>query len=504
MTRYETLADAVGATPLIRLTRLAADEHGPRVYVKLEAANPAGTVKDRAALSILRAARADGSLPPGGVVVTTATGDTGIGVAALGAHLGHRVIVFAHASSPAAWQSLLHAYGAEVRLLDAPPQELARLASQHANDTADAWLLADADDPAGAAAHAETTGPEIWTDTDGAVTHLVAAIGTGALLSGAGAYLKRVSNGRVVVVGADTLSSSYSGGDGSRTYIEGVGRVVPAGDLDERWPGNLDASVIDSCIAVDDRTAIATVRALAAREGILAGGSSGVALAAALELAGGLSSDDVVVVVLPDSGRRDPGAYFDDGWMLANGFVDDDTSGVTLRSLVPRARTLLVQRDASPHAALDGLTKAGAAASDPALVVEPRERALAPHPEDVVGWTTIAALRAAIADEVRRADAGLAEPDGAGRSEPVEPVADADSLTVAHLSFPRPPAVGIGLTAVAALAAARADQPAWSAVLVLDDGRVAGVLTRAELEGHARASGARLSEAIDGFVELEA
>jgi cystathionine beta-synthase len=484
VTRYETLADAVGGTPLIRLTRIAAHLK-PRIYVKLEGSNPAGTVKDRAALAMLRSARAAGTLLPGGLVVTTATGDAGIGLAAFAAHLGHRTVVFANDTAPARWRSLLHAYGAELRIVDAAHGALAETAARYASETPGGWFAQECDDPASADAHAATTGPEIWTDTEGAVTHLVVAIGTGSLISGAGAYLKRESGGRVVVVGADTLSSSYTGGDGSQTYIEGVGRVVPPGTVGDTWPQNLHASVIDRCVAVDDREAIATVRRLAAEEGILAGGSGGVALAAALDVAVGLSPHDVVVVVLPDAGRGDLDAFFDDEWMLSNGFIDDDSAGVTLRSLLPRARTLLVQKDASPREAVDGLTDAGAEASDPALVVQPRERALAPHPDDVVGWTTVAALRAAV-------DAG----------GPAEEAADG-SPTVADLSFPRPPSVGIGLPPGRALAAARAAQPAWSAVLVLDDGRVAGVLTRAELEGHARASGVQLHEAIDSFVEIE-
>ncbi len=476
MTRYETLADAVGGTPLIRLTRLAASVR-PRVYVKVESSNPAGSVKDRAALWMLRAARANGSLPPGGTVVETTSGNTGIGLAAFAAHLGYRSVIFTSSAVSAEKRALLSAYGAEVRLVDSfvpksHPDSLRSVAERFVTQTPGAWLADQYDNPANPEAHRATTGPEIWQDTEGRVTHLVATVGTGGTISGTGGYLKEVSGGRVTVVGADPLTSSYSGGDGSQKYVEGAGHFVHPEAVDDIWPQSLDTAVIDRYVAVDDRSAIDAIRRLAVTEGILAGGSSGVALAAALDVARDLAEDDVVVAILPDSGRAYLSTYFNDQWLVANGFRDDESAEVTLRSLIPAdRRPLLVSRDELAGRALAAL--AGAGDTDPVLVVYRRDRELPPHPSEVVGWTTAKALREA-----------------------------ADDLTVAQVSLPAPPRVGIGASAASALEAAHEADPLWTAVLVLEDGRAAGILARDELEARAAASGPPARAAIDGFVEI--
>ncbi|WFR68732.1 pyridoxal-phosphate dependent enzyme [Curtobacterium flaccumfaciens] len=183
-----------------------------------------------------------------------------------------------------------------------------------------AWLAGQYDNPANPAAHVRSTGPEIWADTDGQVTHLVATIGTGGTISGTGRFLKEVSGGRVQVIGADPATSTYSGGDGSQKAIEGAGHFVHPDAESDPWPESLDPALVDRFEAVDDSTAIGAIHELARTEGILAGGSSGVAVAAAHRVAEGLTEEDLIVVLLPDSGRNYLSTYFDPVWLTANGF----------------------------------------------------------------------------------------------------------------------------------------------------------------------------------------
>ncbi|MHA7985046.1 PLP-dependent cysteine synthase family protein [Rathayibacter sp. CAU 1779] len=489
MTRYEALADAIGGTPLIRLNRLTAGLR-PAVYVKLESANPAGSVKDRAALWMLRAAEADGSLQPGGIVVETTSGNTGIGLAAFAAHLGYRSVIFTSSAVSAEKRALLTAYGAEVRLVDSfvprdHPDSLRSHAQRFVAETPGAWLADQYDNPANPDAHLASTGPELWDDTEGRITHLVATVGTGGTISGTGRYLKQVSEGRVTVVGADPFTSSYSGGDGSQKYIEGAGHVVHPDADQDAWPSSLDTGVIDRYVAVDDRTAIEAIRRLAEEEGILAGGSSGIALAAALDVAAELDEDDVVAVILPDSGRAYLSTYFNDDWLVANGFSEPATALTTVREVLPEGTPLyLVNKDVSLNEATAALDAAGADPDDPVVVVYARERELAPHPSEVVGWTTPAVLDA-LAREAERTDL-LAE------ARP----------TVGDVAYPVHARVGIGLTPFAALEAARAADPVWSAALVLQDGRVAALVARADLERAVEEDGHPMQAVIDGFVEM--
>lgn len=392
MSRYESVLESIGATPLIRLTR-AAGELRPRIYVKPEWQNPGGSVKDRAALSMLRQAEADGSLRAGGIVVEVTSGNTGIGLAMAAAHLGYRAVIFTSSFIAREKRAQLTAYGAELRLVDAfvpkaHPDSLRSAAERFVAETPGAWLAAQYDNPANPAAHHATTGPEIWSDTDGAVTHFVATVGTGGTISGAGRYLKQASVGRVRVIGADPITSSYSGGDGSQKYIEGAGHFMhPDTDVDE-WPKSLDLSVIDEYQGIDDQQAIDAIRELARSEGILAGGSSGVALAAALRVAADLTEDDTVVVLLPDSGRTYLSTYFDDGWLVANGFTIRDPPLSTGPTVGDRAiAASIVWREESPAQAAARLRAAGHTDEDVVLVAYEREGSvLAPiHPTSSAG-----------------------------------------------------------------------------------------------------------------------
>lgn len=456
MTRFESVVDAVGNTPLIRLTRSVAGL-APKIYVKVEANNPGGSVKDRAALSMIRQAEADGSLAPGGTIVETTSGNTGIGLALFAAHLGYRSVIFTSSGTSREKRSLLTAYGAELRLVDTfvpkeHPDSLRSTAERFVAETPGAWLAGQYDNPANPAAHWRSTGPEIWADTEGAVTHLVATVGTGGTISGTGGYLKEVSAGSVTVVGADPLTSSYSGGDGSLKYIEGAGHFVHPDATDDVWPEALDVGVIDRYFAVDDRTAIQTVRDLARTEGILAGGSAGVALAAAFELAAELTTDDTIVVILPDSGRAYLSTYFDDDWLHATGFrleadaaaFDDLVAGAQDRALVT------LDRGTEVRLALEVLDSAGVDKGAAVLVTFARERQEALHPAEVQGWVT--------RDDLAAASAGT---------------------LLTELARSPLPRVGLGLSLEAARERLGAD---WSVALVLEDGRVRSTLRRESLE----------------------
>ncbi|GAA4178581.1 cysteine synthase family protein [Gryllotalpicola koreensis] len=448
MTRFESVAEAIGGTPLIRLTKTGLR---PRIYVKPEWYNPGGSVKDRAALSMLRAAEASGALAPGGTVVETTSGNTGIGLALYAAHLGYRSVIFTSSSISKEKRDLLVAHGAELRLVDAfvpktHPDSLKSVAERFVASTPGAWLANQYDNPANPAAHVATTGPEIWADSEGSVTHFVATVGTGGTISGTGRFLKEASAGAVRIIGADPATSSYSGGDGSQKFIEGAGHFVhPLADEDT-WPESLDLTVIDAYSPVTDAEAIATIREVARTEGILAGGSSGVALAAGLRLAASLDESATVVILLPDSGRAYLSTYYNDDWLLANGFRTE--AGDVVGAVAAPLRTIGRSRTGASAAA--ELVAAGAG-EEPVAVLYERERTTAdPHHADVAGWTTAARL----------AEAG----------------------TAADAALPTPVRLGAGESRGAAAGRAASVDPDWQVALVLDEGRVRGLVTRARLE----------------------
>ena len=455
MTRFESVAEAIGGTPLIRLVKTGLR---PRIYVKPEWYNPGGSVKDRAALSMLRRAEADGSLQPGGTVVETTSGNTGIGLALYAAHLGYRSVIFTSSSISKEKRDLLVAHGAELRLVDVfvpktHSDSLKSVADRFVAETPGAWLANQYDNPGNPAAHYVSTGPEIWADTEGSVTHFVATVGTGGTISGTGRYLKEVSGGSVRVIGADPATSSYSGGDGSQKFIEGAGHFVHPLASEDVWPESLDLSVIDEYSPVGDAEAIATIREVARTEGILAGGSSGVALAAALRLAEGLTESDTVVVLLPDSGRAYLSTYYDDDWLLANGFRSE--AGAVVGELATGLRT--VGRSRTGASAAAELVAAGLGDQPVAVLYERDRPTAAPHHSDIAGWTTPARL----AEADTAADAAIATKVRLGAGEPV----------------------------AAAAARAAAFDPDWQLALVLDAGRVSGLITRARL-GQAADAGA--------------
>ena len=321
---YESLLDAVGRTPLIKLNRVTAGL-AAEVWVKVEFANPGGSVKDRAALAMVRQAERDGSLRPGGVIVEGTSGNTGIGLAMVAAQLGYGSIVVTPNSIAVEKVALLRAYGAEVVQTEAKlprehPEHVIALAKRIAAETPGGWYADQYDNPANPRVHELTTGPELWEQTGGRVTHLVAGIGTGGTISGTGRYLKQHG---VSVVAVDPESSAYSGGDGSPYFVEAVGHYRHPATVDDAWPESYDQGVVDRFERIPDRESLTVTRRLAREEGLLVGGSAGTAVAGALRVAAELGPEHMVVAVLPDSGRNYLSKYFDDGWMTRLGFLDD-------------------------------------------------------------------------------------------------------------------------------------------------------------------------------------
>ncbi|MGI8871784.1 MAG: PLP-dependent cysteine synthase family protein [Candidatus Limnocylindria bacterium] len=331
---------AVGATPLVALDRLA---HGvaPRIVAKLESVNPAGSVKDRIALPMIEAAEREGLLKPGGTIVEPTSGNTGAGLAMAAAVKGYRCIFVMADKQSDEKRALLQAYGAELVICPsdvAPDDERSyyRVSDRLAREIPGAWKPDQYANPLNPAAHFAGTGPEIWQATQGRITHLVAAIGTGGTISGAGRYLKERKPG-LVVVGADPAGSVYSG-DTPRSYLtEGIG--------EDFWPDTYDRDVCDLIIQVADRDSFLTARAATACEGILMGESCGTALWAALQCARDVADPSaLMVVILPDGGRNYLAKLYDDAWLRAHGLLAEGESPRDYDWRMTRPR-VVVRRD---------------------------------------------------------------------------------------------------------------------------------------------------------------
>jgi len=315
--RYAShIADLVGNTPLVKLSHVA-DGVAATVLAKVEYFNPGSSAKDRIASRIIDAAEREGLLKPGGTIVEPTSGNTGVGLALVALQRGYRMIFVVPDKFAGEKVAVLRAYGAEVVMTptSVPPEHpdsYYSVSDRLAREIPGAFKpnqFANLNGPRG---HYETTGPEIWRDTDGAVTHLVAGIGTGGTISGTGRFLKEASAGEVVVVGADPEGSIYSGGPIHGYAVEGVG--------EDFMPATFDPSVVDRYERVADAESFAMTRRLARQEGLLVGGSSGMAVVAALRVARDLPADAVVVVVLPDHGRGYLSKIYDDEWMRDHGF----------------------------------------------------------------------------------------------------------------------------------------------------------------------------------------
>jgi cystathionine beta-synthase len=447
----DSLIDLVGNTPLVRLGRMASGLR-PQVVAKVEYFNPGGSVKDRIALAMVEAAERDGSLRPGGTIVEPTSGNTGVGLAIVANSRGYRCLFVMPDKMSAEKIAVLRAYGAEVVVCPtavAPehPDSYYSVSRRLAAETPGGWNPNQYANPLNPAAHYATTGPEVWSQTDGQVTHFVAGVGTGGTISGTGRYLKEVSDGRVQVIGADPEGSVYSGGSGRPYLVEGVG--------EDFWPTTYDTSVADRIIAISDRESFLTTRRLAREEALLVGGSCGLAVAAALRLAEELTEDDLVVVLLPDSGRGYLSKIFNDEWMADYGFLTPDDTQPTVGDVLSRKGSDLpelvhVHPEETVGSAISILREYGVSQM-PVVKEEPPVMAA-----EVVG----AVVERALLDAVFADRAALDRPLGEHMSRPL-------------------PTVGAG----EALSVAMAGLEGASAMLVLDDGKPVGIITRSDLLG---------------------
>ena len=331
MQYVEHVADLVGNTPLVRLGSVAEGITVP-VLAKVEYFNPGGSVKDRIALRMVEAAEASGELRPGGTIVEPTSGNTGVGLAIVAQRKGYRCVFVCPDKVGEDKRNVLKAYGAEVVVCPTAvdpdhPESYYRVSDRLATELEGAWKPNQYANPQNPESHYRTTGPEIWEQTDGRVTHFVAGIGTGGTISGVGRYLKEVSDGRVQIVGADPEGSVYSGGSGRPYLVEGVG--------EDFWPTTYDKDICDRIVAVSDSDSFDMTRRLAREEALLVGGSCGMATVAALRVAAELEPDALVVVLLPDGGRGYLGKVFNDAWMAGYGFMPP-SAGATVGDVLRR------------------------------------------------------------------------------------------------------------------------------------------------------------------------
>jgi cystathionine beta-synthase len=321
-----SLLELIGNTPLLRLSKSMGSlegAKGPIVLAKVEYLNPGGSVKDRIATRMIEAAEASGELQPGGTIVEPTSGNTGVGLAMVAQQKGYKCVFVCPDKVSEDKRNVLRAYGAEVVVCptavepehpDSYYNVSDRLASQPG-----AWKPDQYSNPNNPRSHYETTGPEIWEQTQGRITHFVTGVGTGGTISGIGRYLKE-QNPDVQVIGADPAGSVYSGGSGRPYLVEGVG--------EDFWPDAYDRNIADRIIEVSDADSFAMTRRLAREEALLVGGSSGMAVHAAIQLAHELEGtpegeDAVIVVLLPDSGRGYLTKIFNDDWLAQYGFPVD-------------------------------------------------------------------------------------------------------------------------------------------------------------------------------------
>ena len=312
----DSFLEAVGETPLVRLNKISRGLR-PTVLAKLEMLNPGGSVKDRIGLRMIEAAERAGLLKPGGTIVEPTSGNTGHGLAIAAAIRDYKCIFVMPDKMSQEKISLLRAYGAEVVITPtavAPesPESYYRVADRLTEEIPGAFQPNQYFNEDNPAAHEATTGPEIWRQTDGRITAFIAGVGTGGTITGVARYLKR-QNPDILVVGADPEGSIFSG-DVHPYLTEGIG--------EDFWPRTFDPSTVDRYVRITDRDAFRMARRITREEGILVGGSSGTAVVAAVEVARELGRDDVVVVILPDTGRNYLSKLYSDAWLLQYGLTE--------------------------------------------------------------------------------------------------------------------------------------------------------------------------------------
>lgn len=444
----ETIVDLIGNTPLVKLNHVT-DGIAATVLVKLEYLNPGGSAKDRIATRIIDAAEREGKLKPGGTIVEPTSGNTGVGLALVAQQRGYRCIFVLPDKVGEDKINVLTAYGAEVVVTPtavAPdsPESYYGVSDRLVREIDGAFKPDQFSNQNGPLSHYETTGPEIWRDTDGRVTHFVAGVGTGGTITGTGRYLREVSNDAVRIIGADPEGSVYSGGTGRPYLVEGVG--------EDFWPTVYDPDVPHEVLAVSDADAFAMTRRLAREEGILVGGSSGMAVVAALRAAKDLGPDAVVVVLLPDGGRGYLGKIFNDKWLRSYGFSNAPSGHTIAELLASKAdRTpalLYVHPTDTVREAIDAMTASGVSQ----LLV------LSAKPPVVMGEVVGAIDETELLEQVFSGQASL-------------------SALIGQFTGAALPMIGVNEP----VAAARAAFGTASALLVTDGGKPLGVITRHDL-----------------------
>ena len=330
MRYYDNVVELIGNTPLVRLNRIT-DGIAATVLAKIEYMNPGGSVKDRIALRMVEEAEKSGLLQPGGTIVEPTSGNTGVGLALVAQLRGYECVFVCPDKVSEDKRNVLKAYGARVVVCPtAVAPEDARsyysVSDRLTREIPGGWKPDQYSNPNNPLSHYESTGPEIWDQTEGRITHFVAGIGTGGTISGVGRYLKQVSGDEVRIVGADPEGSVYSGGSGRPYLVEGVG--------EDFWPETFDREVCDEIIEVSDKDSFHVTRRLAREEGLLVGGSCGMAVVAALDVARRAGPDDVVVVLLPDGGRGYLSKIFSDDWMARYGFLTHTGADATVAEVL--------------------------------------------------------------------------------------------------------------------------------------------------------------------------
>jgi cystathionine beta-synthase len=449
------ISEVIGNTPLVQLNSVVSPGSG-RVVAKVEYLNPGLSSKDRIAVKMIDAAEASGELKPGGTIVEPTSGNTGVGLALVAQHRGYHCVFVCPDKVSEDKQNVLRAYGAEVVVCPTavPPEDpnsYYSVSDRLVREIDGAWKPDQYSNPQGPASHYETTGPEIWADTDGQVTHFVAGIGTGGTITGAGRYLKEASEGRVKVVGADPEGSVYSGGTGRPYLVEGVG--------EDFWPSAYDPAVPDEIIAVSDSDSFNMTRRLAREEAMLVGGSCGMAVVAALKVAEEAGPDALVVVLLPDGGRGYLSKIFNDAWMSSYGFlrtrldgsIEQPTVGHVLRGKSGQLPDLVHTHPSETVRDAIGILREYGVSQMPVVGAEPPVMA-----GEVAGSVSERELLSAVFE---------------GRAS----LADAVGL---HMSPPLP-IIGAG-EQVSSLAKTLRD---LDAVMVVEEGKPVGVITRYDLLG---------------------
>ena len=326
MNYSNNILETIGNTPLVRLNNITKDIPA-LVLAKIESFNPGNSVKDRMALKMVEDAEADGRLKPGGVIIEGTSGNTGMGLALAAIVKGYRLICVSNDKQSKEKFDVLRAMGAEVvvcptEVAPEDPRSYYSVSKRLSEETPDSWYVNQYDNPSNSVAHYEQTGPEIWEQTEGKITHFVVGVGTGGTISGVAKFLKE-KNPKIKIWGIDTYGSVFKKYHETGIFDENeIYPYVTEGIGEDILPENVNFELIDQFEKVTDQDAALYTRKLAREEGIFAGNSCGAAVKGVLQLRDHFTPDDVVVVLLHDSGSRYIGKIYNDDWMIEKGFME--------------------------------------------------------------------------------------------------------------------------------------------------------------------------------------